>query len=729
MTDLRWYELSPPRDIDLVSVTAVLRPLANRPRVGLTGFTPLVVFEIWSLAGTIQWRLGLDPKLSGVVPSQLRAHLPRLGIREVVIVRRPTLLLAADVRLQGLSSPLRLDTASSVSAELQATLGELGTGEAGVVQWILGPAHARNHAPNQFDWAESLGMRSPRQADSAAVRLWKQKATEPLFGCHGRIGAQAAGTNRAFAIIRSLAGALKLADAEHASLRLGKSSHGRARKLLDAARPPFSWNCLLSGAELAALLGWPVQATVSDDLPVVGGHISQVPDALLRNEDETISGERLLGESLHPAQRKQLVTMPQSAAQHHLHIIGPTGSGKSTLLCGLVQADIAAGRGVLVVEPRGDLIEDVMARVPSNRQDDVVVIDPAAADRVVGLNVLAGPMETAERRADELVGLLAAMHGANFGPRTADVALHAILTASRLPDGVLPDVLTLLNNPGFRRHALAKVADPLVLGPWWAWYDSLSDGERNNIIAPLSNKLRAFLSRDALRRMVGQARPSFNFDDIFNRRRIVLVNLNRGLLGGPTANLLGALVLSNVWAALQRRASLDRERRAMVGLFVDEFQDYANVVGGLDFGDALAQSRGLGGAWTISHQNLGQLSNSLEAAIIANARSRITFRPATSDAKALATVLGGDLTADDLLRLRGFEACCQLLVNGSPIQPFSVRTRPLPKWTSDPGALRQASTDLYGVDGAGVDAALVERWQSGPGASDGPIGIKRRRAS
>jgi hypothetical protein len=651
-----------------------------------------------------------------------------MGLTRLSRPKRPALLLGADVRLRGLSSPLRLDTAGAVSAELLDALGSLYAGEAGVVQWLIGPSQPRGSVPTRFNLAESLGMRLPQEPDATAARLWRQKAAEPLFACLGRIGATAVNTGRAYHIIRSLGSALKLASAEHASLHLSKSSAGRARKIAEVARPPLGWGCLLSAAELAAVLGWPVQENVSDALPVIGGHINPAPERLLVSEDDEPSGARVLGESLHPAQRGELVTVPVATNLHHLHLVGPTGSGKSTLLAGLISADTAAGRGVLLIEPKGDLVDDVLARVPANRRDDVVVIDPANAERVVGVNVLAGEPAQAERRADQIVGLLAEMHGANWGPRTADVALHAILTVSRLPDGTLCDVPVLLTNPAFRRSVLARVSDPLVLAPWWAWYDNLSAAERGQVIAPLLNKLRAFLSRDALRRMLGQASPRFNLDDLFTKPgRIVLINLSKGLLGGPTASLLGALLLTQVWAAIQRRTAIPASKRHPVMVVIDEYQDYLHLPG-IDLDDALAQARGLGVGLTLAHQHLDQLSKSQQAAILANARSRVTFRPATGDAKPLAASFGSDVTGDDLLRLKAFEACAQLLIDSRPSAPFSIRTRALPPWTSKPADIRRRSAERWGEDGAAIDSALTERWQGGD-APEAPVGIKRRSAS
>ncbi|SDE27583.1 type IV secretory system conjugative DNA transfer family protein [Glycomyces harbinensis] len=729
MSELRWFDLTPPRDIDLETVTTLLRPLAHRPSVGWLYMTPPVILELWGEGGRLGWRLGVDARVLGHVAETFHAHLPRLGIAPASPETRRPLLLAADIRLTSLAAPLRLDTAGGTSVQLTEVLAQLAGDEAACLQWVLGPSQSRTQPPGPLNVAESMGLRTPSTPDARVQRSWQQKSSEALFAVQGRIGATARSPQRARAIIGRIGGALKLANSQHAALTLSRPTIARTWRLHQAASPLVSWSCVLNAAELAALMGWPVQDTPSEALPVMGGHINEVPRQLLADDHEAaMPKRRVLGESMHPAQRGQLVSVPPATSVHHLHIIGPTGSGKSTLLCGLSLADIEAGRSVLVVEPRGDLVRDLLARIPAKRRKDVVVIDPAS-ERSVGINVLGGDRSGAERRADQIVHLLAEMHGPNFGPRTTDVALHALVAVSRLKDGTICDVPMLLTNPGFRRRVLTEVSDRLTLGPFFAWFDGLSEGERAQVIAPLLNKLRALTSRETTRRILGQAAPKFDLEELFTKRRIVLVNLNRGLLGSPAANLLGALLLSQVWAAAQRRATIAPERRHSVMMVVDEFQDYLRLSGGLDFGEALAQSRGLGVGWTLAHQHLDQLSLNQRAAVLANARSRVAFRPAPGDAKPLAASLGGSLTGEDLLRLRAFEACAQLLLERQPTIPFSVRTQPLPPWASDPDEVRRESESRYGVDGAELDRAQLERWEGGDLLPVGPIGTKPRRSA
>lgn len=718
--ELTWFELFPPRDLDLAAVTAMLRPIASRPRLGILKRTPVVVFECWGDGRGVRWLLGVESLLAAQLPDQLRAQLPQLGVVQQTTLERPLVDVAVELRLQGLANPLRLDVAPAVGAGVLRTLGNLHKGESAVVQWVIGPAQQRRHRPQAVSVREALGI-DPMPEETAQDRqFWKMKTAEALFGVRGRIGVTAS-SKRASSILRSLVSALAIANATHAELRASQPSARQARKLMQVVQPSITWGCVVNAAELATLLGWPVAV----DLPgALGKHVAPVLPKLLVSPDAD-TRTRILGVSLHPADGGKLVKVPVPTSKHHVHVIGPTGSGKSTLLTEFARADMAAGRALFVMEPRGDLTNDILSMVPEHRRDDVVVIEPGATHSI-GVNPLRGPKAEAERRADQLVHLFEAWFGSSIGPRSRDVLLHCLIALARLPDGTLADLPSILTNTRFRRAVLAKVNDPIVLAPFFAWYEATSEAEKGQIVAPVLNKARSILSPSATRRLLGQAEPKFDLHDLFLKRRIVIVNLNAGVLGPDNASFIGGILLTELWAAIQRRATIAPKKRHTTMIVIDEMQNYINLP--LDFGDVLAQSRGLGASWTVAHQHLDQLGSSLQASILTNARSRVVFRP-LKDLKPLAAALGGGLTPDDLEQLKAFEACARLLVDGTPTRPFSVRTRAMGPSLSDPDELRKISQQRYGVDGAALDEQLAKRWAGDSGKPpDGPIGVKRRRA-
>jgi energy-coupling factor transporter ATP-binding protein EcfA2 len=725
---LLWFEFYFPRELATGEVTKVLQPLAYRPKLGWRQQTPIVVFELQAKAGSFRWLLGVDHRLGDELPNQLRAQLPGLVLVRRDHPHRVGPLLASNVRPVGLSQPLRVEMAASVTSGLLEVMSALGTRESAVVQWVIGPAQQRRSQPTNFKVARSLGLVATAEATPDERRQWRAKAAEPLFAVRARIGARAATPELASAIVRLLGEALRLANASHTELRITKSTLHGGRQLDAVIGAGMRWAGILNAAELSAVLGWPVDGV--DSLRNAHGRQHPAPPRLTLSASAArqSSSLRILGASLHPADDNHLVMMPIETALHHTHVIGPTGSGKSTLLAQLAWADMSAGHSVLVIEPRGDLVADVLAGVPEYRRDDVVLIEPGTVDQVVGINPLAGPPSDAEQRADQLLHLFRGLYGSSLGARSSDILLHALIALARSPDGTFADLPVLLTNKTFRRHLLAKVSDPLVLAPFFAWYDGLSEAERHQVIAPVLNKTRAFLSRTAIRRLLGQARPRFGLDELFTGRKVVLVNLNEGVIGSETAQLIGALLVTQLWQAMQRRAVVSPAQRHPAMVVIDEIQNYLTLPVELD--DMFAQARGLGVALTVAHQHLAQLTPKLRAAILANARSRIAFRPSTDDSAPLATALGDGLTAPDLERLGGFEAYVRLFVDHQVSQPFIVRTRSLGVSLSDPNDLRQMSQQRYGVDGVALDDVLRKRWQGDAHQSpNGPIGETPRRAA
>ena len=255
-------------------------------------------------------------------------------------------------------------------------------------------------------------------------------------------------------------------------------------------------------------------------------------------------------------------------------MLGPTGVGKSTLMLNLAVADMRAGRAVVVMEPKGDLIADILARVPEDRTDDVVLIDPANMERPVGLNPLAGGGRSPELVADQLLGLFHSHYSRHWGPRTQDILGASLLTLARVQGMTLAALPLLLTDSAFRRRILPKVVDPIGLEPFWSSFEAWSEQERATAIAPvLENKLRPLLLRPELRAIIGQAAPRFEMRQVFTERKILLVNLSRGTLGPETAALLGSLVVSLLWEAILGRSAVDPRRRHPVCIFLDEFPD------------------------------------------------------------------------------------------------------------------------------------------------------------
>ena len=383
---------------------------------------------------------------------------------------------------------------------------------------------------------------------------------------------------------------------------------------------------------------------------------------------------------------------------------------------------MAAGRTVVVVEPKGDLIAAVLARVPGERQADVVLLDPAD-QAPVGFNPLAADLP-AELIADQLLTVFARLNTESWGPRLAELLHAALLTLAQTPGTSLAALPPLLTHDGFRRRVVRALDDPLGVSPIWAAFERLSDEAKAQAVASVLNKVRVLTARPALRAVLGQVAPRFALTQLFSRERpILLANLAKGVLGPESARLLGTLLLNQLWQLALGRGAIAPERRHPVALFVDELQDYASLPG--DLGDMLAQARGLGVMFTLANQHLEQLAPSLRAGALANARSRVIFQTAADDARALARG-HRELTPEDFTGLPAREVYLRLSV-GAAVTPYmSAVTRPAPPESSDPAVITRLSRERYGVPRRETDEAL-HALIDGP-STDRPIGRSRRSA-
>ncbi|XVS65982.1 type IV secretory system conjugative DNA transfer family protein [Actinosynnema sp. CA-299493] len=518
---------------------------------------------------------------------------------------------------------------------------------------------------------------------------------------------------------------LALASGTHAHLGGTWQSRQVAKQLFGVVGKQRTWSTIANAAELAAVLAWPVEGTRA---PGRGLALSPPPTSLLVSaaEAETTT-DRIVGVSVHPSSKGLGVRVPASSIASHTHVIAPTGAGKSTTLARWLLKDIAAGHSIFLIEPKGDLVSDLLARLPASLRANVRLIEPGAPGAVTGFNPLAGPREDAERRADSLVGLFRELFGTALGPRSSDVLLHALIMAARLEDGTLTDVPLILTSSGFRRRVLAQVSDLLTIAPWAAWFDQLSELERSRVVMPILNKTRAWTARSPIRQLLGAPNPALRFDDLYEQQHVVLVSLNTGIVGPETARLLGALLLGQLRETIQRQTTRPAAERRPVSVVVDEWQSF---VAGMDFGDMLATARGMRTGFTLAHQLLPQLTPSLRAAVLANARSRVVWRPARADAKELASVLGDGVSPDDLMRLPAYHAAAQVLTNGAVSDPFAVNTPPLPAPTEDVEAARREISERFGTAPEEIDAYLTQRWRGdGDKPATDQIGVKKRRSS
>jgi Type IV secretion-system coupling protein DNA-binding domain len=546
---LIWYRLRWPREVTPEQITQVFRLLAT------VAGRPVVVEAVGS-PGTVEHRLAVPPGRAESVVDQLRAAIPGLAVEEVGTRPAIAATRAVELRLSTKRRPLRTDDMAGVSRAVLTVLTHLHRGEQLSIQWVLGRSFTSVAVPNQLDglghesWLGALLLApfgTPSPADVEVRNALRAKQAEPGWRVVGRVAVKAKIPSRERQLIGQVIGALRYAEAP------GVSFWVRSIGVRPVIQAEMSWWRLplrLNVSELSMLASWPVGLT--GELPVVAvGSRLVVPSVAIPDKG------RIVGTATFPGRERSLALTPTDSLRH-VHTLGPTGSGKSTLLLNLITQDMQAGRAVVVIEPKGDLIADVLARVPPNRVSDVVLLDPTDSDRPVGLNPLALNGRSPELAADQLLGLFHSLYAASWGPRLADILGASLLTLARLPGMTLAVLPLLLTDAGFRRRVVSSVVDPIGLEPFWSVFEAWSEPERTAAIAPVMNKLRPLLMRPELRAIIGQTQPRFDVRQVFTERKVLLVNLARGLLGPETSALLGSLVVAQLWQATLGRSSIPR---------------------------------------------------------------------------------------------------------------------------------------------------------------------------
>lgn len=382
-----------------------------------------------------------------------------------------------------------------------------------------------------------------------------------------------------------------------------------------------------------------------------------------------------LGVSDHPGHNRP-VALAIDDARHHIHLIGETGTGKSTMIARMVLADAEAGRAAVVIDPKGDLVTAILDRLPKRAVYRTCVLNPDDSQASVGLNVLQG--DDPDLVVDHIVSVFRRIYEHSWGPRTDDIMRAACLTLTEMPGATLAEVPLLLTNREvrnavrFKKQNYAGLGD---LGTFWDWYERLGEQQRAANIAPLMNKIRAFLLRGPVRAMIGQSHPRLNVQKLIESGGLLLVRIPKGTLGEETSRILGAFVVARVWQAAMKRAANPETSRSPISLYVDEMHNYLALP--RSFEDMLAEARGYGLSLLLAHQHLGQLPREMREALAANARTKIAFACSPEDSRSLEGFFEPYLTHYDLANLTAFQAACRPCINGGHGSAFTFSTEPL----------------------------------------------------
>jgi hypothetical protein len=687
---------TPPRDcFTLVFPADVPSKDAGRCFDALTGICG-VVLEVEASPAGFMHRVHVEHRHAAFVAAQLRVLLPGIRVTPITPPAEADWTRVVEVGMRRLRRTVRAGDPERLSSTLLASMQHHRTTV--LLQWVLSPALPERlpaRRPVRASTRHGVLVQLPDVATSTdAVADVREKLSMPNYLAVLRIAVKATSPTEARAALSSLRIALTSAHNAANSFYARLVPQAVLRRRINKASVPWSFPVRLSTNELVALCGWPVGA------PTISG-LSQARTRQLPAPAAIPSRGLVLCDSNFPGDTRPLAVSTKNACMH-IHACGPTGTGKTAVLANLASQIMQQGYGLVVIEAKGQLCTEVIARIPKKRLDDVVIFDVADEAFPVGYNILSDgePRATVE----SICALFEHLYRDSHSVWTRELLFHGLSTLVTDPLYAFTDLAPLLvplrsAEEAWRTELIAGLHDP-ELKDFWARYLAQSRAQQERMAQPVLDRVWQLSARPNIRNIIGQSRSSFRIADIAADSRILIVNLAG--LGSATASLTGTILVSSLWRAVQ---STPHKRPLL--LLLDEFQDFANLPE--DPKDMLVKCRSAGLGVVAAHQDLAQLQPELRAATLANMRTKLVFQITADDARTFAHEFGRTVTDADFLNLGRFEVLAKIMTDSGVSAPVTGITRPLSRRTTWANEARTRSQERYGRPVPAVEAEIASR--------------------
>jgi len=406
--------------------------------------------------------------------------------------------------------------------------------------------------------------------------------------------------------------------------------------------------------------------------------------------------------------------------RRHLYVVGKSGSGKSKLLELLIKEDIESGKGVAVLDPHGDLVDNLMEFVPKDRIKDVIYFDPADTNFPIAFN----PMESVDEayKMQVTIGFIQIfkkLFGSNWTDRLEHVLRYTVLALLDSPNTTVLSILKMLTDKNYRQNIVSRIKDNVVKNFWVSEFAGWSEKFDAEAITPLLNKVGQFVATNMIRNIIGQPVNKFNIREVMDGQKILFMKVSKGLLGEENSGLMGAMIITKMYQAAMSRADMKEEDRKDFYLYVDEFQNFATDT----FAEILSEARKYRLNLTIAHQYMGQLSDVVKKTVFGNVGSIISFRVGADDAGSLAAEYNPIFKERDIINLGVREFYCKMSVSGEIREAFSGKTLNLPKIKdSNAKEIIANSRDMYCEKRENVEKMLAKWDEAGEFDNLGPEG-------
>lgn len=362
-----------------------------------------------------------------------------------------------------------------------------------------------------------------------------------------------------------------------------------------------------------------------------------------------------------------------SDRRRHIYIVGKTGMWKSTLLENMIIDDIRQGRWVAVIDPHGDLAENIIWLIPKSRTNQTIIFDPSDKQWPIAFNMFHG-VDSEQRPlvASWIVWIFKKIFGDSWGPRLEHILRNTVLALLEMPNSTLISIPLMLTSEVYRNKVVSRVKDPVVK-KFWTWeFAKMAPNQKVEATGPILNKVGQFLSSTILRNVLWQPKNTFSVRWAMDNQKIVIVNLSKWKIGEDASALLGAMMVTKFQMDAMARSDMKEKDRKDFYLYVDEFQNFATD----SFATILSEARKYKLNLVMANQYIGQMSEEVAGAVFWNVWSTVCFQVWVHDAEMLKDVLWWEASVEDLTNLKKYTIYLKQLIDGMPSPVFSAATFP-----------------------------------------------------
>ena len=553
-----------------------------------------------------------------------------------------------------------------------------------------------------------------RIIDEEAVKALESKISKPLLSVNLRILVSAPSQYQADIILESIVGSYSQFGApKRQELKVVKPRNFKQLAYQFSFREfDDSQTIILNTEELASMFHLP---TLSSEVPRIKWLKSKETFPPVNLSKSGI----LIGESVFRGERKS-VHIAEDDRRRHVYIVGQTGTGKSTLMVNMASDDIQQGKGVAVIDPHGDLIEKILTLIPKERTNDVIVFDPGDLWRPLGMNMLEYDIDKPEQKTfiiNELYNILDKLYNMKEvgGPVFEQYMKNAVMLlmedAAHEP-ATLMEIQRIFTDDNYRNGKLNRIKNPVVVD-FWEKEATKATGEWSlaNMAVYITSKFNQFTANDYMRSIIGQTKSAFNFRQVMDEGKILLVNLSKGKIGDVNANLLGMVIVGKLLMAALSRVDLPENKRRDFNLYVDEFQNFTTD----SIATILSEARKYRLNLIIAHQFIAQLTEKIRDAVFGNVGNIIGFRVGATDAEFLIKQFEPTFNQNDLLNIDNFNAYAKILIDGQTAKPFNIKTLLSEKGREETAdKIKELSRSKYGRDRNEVEEEIIKRLRNNP---------------